>query len=201
VRRWFLPESPDLLGLLTEQGRVTEAGMAALSEWAQGDADKQAVVRAKEHEADEARHRVLLAVKSAFVTPIAPEDVFELSERLDRIMNAGKDLVREADLLALAPDPPMADVVDLVGLGVHDLVVAFPAMANDPGAATDAADSAVRHVRSIERVYRRAMSALLKEDDVHEIMGRRELYRRCARMGDGVENVANRIWYAVVKQD
>ena len=27
-----------------------------------------------------------------------------------------------------------------------------------------------------------------------------ELYRRCARMGDGIEGVAHRVWYAVVKQ-
>ena len=201
MKRWFLPESPDLLGLLSEQGRITLAGLDALASWAQGDRAQQAVVRTCEHEADDARRKVLIAVKVSFVTPVAPEDVFELSERLDRVLNAGKDLVREAELLAMEPDPPMAEMIDLVGLGARARVGAFPDLSADPGRATDAADAAIRQVRAIEHVYRRAMSALLTTGDVREAGGRRELYRRCSRMGDGVEHVADRVWYAVVKGD
>ncbi|HUZ10290.1 MAG TPA: DUF47 family protein [Acidimicrobiales bacterium] len=201
MKRWFLPESPDLLGLLSEQGRITIEGLDALSDWAHGDRPQEAVVRTCEHRADAARRKVLLAVKRSFVTPVAPEDIFELSERLDRILNAAKNLVREADLLAMDPDPPMAEMVDLVVLGTRELVGAFPDLSADPGRATDAADTATRRVRRIEHVYRRAMSALLEEGGIREVGGKRELYRRCSRMGDAVEHVANRIWYAVVKGD
>lgn len=199
MKRWFLPESPDLLGLLSRQGAVTLAGLDALSAWAHGDPQKEAIVRESEHQADAARKEVLLAVQRSLVTPIAPEDAFELSERLDHIMNGGKDLVREADLLGMRPDPAIAEMADLVDLATRDLVSAFPHLAASPRKATDAADAAIRHVRAIEHVYRRAMSALLDVAEIREIAGRRELYRRCARMGDAVEHVANRIWYAVVK--
>jgi hypothetical protein len=134
------------------------------------------------------------------VTPISPEDIYEISERLDRILNSAKNLVREAELVGIDPDAPMVEMTDLIALGVRDLVQAFPDLSDDPDRATSCADAAVRQQRAIEHVYRRAMSALLRLDDVREVTGRRELYRRCARIGDAIEGVAHRIWYAVVKQ-
>jgi hypothetical protein len=44
------------------------------------------------------------------------------------------------------------------------------------------------------------MSALLEVADLREVMGRREVYRRLSRIGDLVHTVAERIWYAVVKE-
>jgi uncharacterized protein Yka (UPF0111/DUF47 family) len=200
MRRWFLPASPDLLGLLAEQGEVTVRGMDALGAWAKGDAPQGASVRGLEGDGDLAGRKVLTAVKSAFVTPVSPEDIYELSERLDVVLNAASNLVREAELLGMEPDPPMAEMIDLIALGVRDLVRAFPDLASAPDKATESADAAVRHQRAIEHVYRRAMSALLEVDDIRLVTGRRELYRRCARMGDGIVGVAHRIWYAVVKE-
>ena len=200
MRRWFLPESPDLLGLLARQGEVTIAGMDAFCAWSRGDRSEGANVRAGEHEGDRASREVLTAVKHVFVTPISPEDIYEISERLDAVLNAAKNLVREAELMGMDPDPPMAEMADLVALGVRDLVRAFPDLAADPDRATECADAAVRQQRALEHVYRRAMHALLQIDDLREVTGRRELYRRSARMGDAIVGVAHRIWYAVVKE-
>lgn len=200
LRRWFLPQVPDLLGLLAKQGETTIAGMEAFSAWAHGAIEKEAAVRMAEHEADKVRRELLTVVRRAFITPIGPEDAFELSERFDAVINGAKNLVREAELLAMAPDSPMAEMIDLVAEGVRDLVQAFRLLADDPDRAVAAADSAVHHQRRIERVYRRAMSDLLAVDQVREVQGRRELYRRCARLGDAVEHVAHRVWYTVVKK-
>lgn len=199
MRRWFLPEAPDILGLLAQQGEVTVAGIDAFCGWSKGDEAKANEVRSLEHEADRAQVAVLEAVRHAFVTPIGPEDAYELSERLDSVLNAAKNLVREAELLGMGPDPAMVEMSDLVAKGVRDLVDAFPLLVSNPDRATELADAAVHEQRSLERVYRRAMSALLKDEDIREVTGRRELYRRYARMGDAVEGVAHRIWYAVVK--
>jgi len=200
MRRWFLPETPDLLGLLAHQGDVTVRGMDALCAWSKGDVSQGATLHAIEHEGDLGAREVLIAVKHAFVTPISPEDIYEISERLDAVLNAAKNLVREAELVSMAPDPPMAEMADLVALGVRDLVQAFPCLASDPDRATECADAAVRQERALEHVYRRAMSALLQIHDIREVAGRRELYRRYARMGEAIEGVAHRIWYAVVKE-
>jgi hypothetical protein len=37
-------------------------------------------------------------------------------------------------------------------------------------------------------------------DDLREVMARRELYRRCSRMGEAAVEVAERVLYAVVKE-
>ncbi len=200
MRRWFLPESPDLLGLLVRQGEVVVRGMDALCGWSKGDPLQAELMRAIEHEGDVAGRGVLMAVKKAFVTPINPEDIYEISERLDAVLNGAKNLIREAELVCMDPDPPMVEMADLLSLGVRDLVRSFPDLASKPDRATECADAAVRQQRSLEHVYRRAMSALLEIDDIHEVSARRELYRRCARIGDGIEGVAHRIWYAVVKE-
>ncbi len=200
MKRWFLPESPDLLGLLARQGQITIEAMDALSAWSRGDQAQGVAVRRLEHLADVASREVLTAVRDAFVTPISPEDIYEISERLDAVLNAGKNLVRESELLGIDPDQPTAEMADLVALGVRDLVRAFPDIAAHPDRATHSADASIRQQRAVEHVYRRAMSALLSIDDIREVAGRRELYRRCARMGDRMEGVAHRVWYAVVKQ-
>ncbi|MGP0029262.1 MAG: DUF47 domain-containing protein [Acidimicrobiales bacterium] len=200
MRRWFLPESPDLLGMLARQGEITIRGIDAFADWSKGVATGGDDVRRIEREAELASREVLRAVKVAFVTPISPEDIYELSERLDAVLNAANNLVSEADLLAMDPDAPMAEMADLVALGVRDLVEAFPALVSHSDRATECADAAVRQQRALEHVYRRAMSALLQVDDIHVVTGRRELYRRYARIGDAIVGVAHRIWYAVVKE-
>jgi hypothetical protein len=44
------------------------------------------------------------------------------------------------------------------------------------------------------------MSSLLEVGDLREVMGRREIYRRFARIGDDITDVAERVWYAAVKE-
>jgi hypothetical protein len=44
------------------------------------------------------------------------------------------------------------------------------------------------------------MADLLAGEDLREITGRRELYRRFSRMSETLVEVAERIWYAAVKE-
>lgn len=194
-----MPRGPDVMQLLVAQGRVTVAGLDALCAWAHGDADQGRVVRDKEHEADDAQRRVLVAVRQSFVLPIAPEDAFELSERLDRVMNGAKNLVREAQVLGVVPDPPVAGITDLVAAAMHELVDVLPDLPRQGQRAISAADSAMSKVHDVDRIYRRAMSGLLEEHDLRQVVGRRELYRRATLLADLAEGVATRVWYAVVK--
>ena len=45
-----------------------------------------------------------------------------------------------------------------------------------------------------------AASALLKLDDLREVVGRRELYRRFSRVSETLIEAADRVWYATVKE-
>jgi len=198
--RWFLPESPDVLAMLRAQMAVTGEGMSALVAWSRGSADGEALVRDSEHRADEQKRVLHRALRSAFTTPVAPEDLYVLSEGLDSVLNGAKDLVRESEVMAMPPDEAVVEMAGLLAEGLAHLAEAFAHLGDRGEEATAAADRAIKCQRRMERVYRRAMSALLAVDDVGTVIGRRELYRRLSRLGDGLVDVAERVWYTVVKE-
>jgi uncharacterized protein Yka (UPF0111/DUF47 family) len=73
-------------------------------------------------------------------------------------------------------------------------------LGSDREAARAAAEEAIRAERRLEHAYYRGMAELLELDVRNERISSRELYRRCARIGDEVIDVAERIIYAVMKE-
>jgi uncharacterized protein Yka (UPF0111/DUF47 family) len=209
LSRLFLPDTPDVLGMLVNQAEVTVEGMEALVRWTDGDPDASDAVRDAEHRADEFKRLLRLALRTSFLTPLDAEDLYALSERLDAALNQAKDAVREAEVMGIEPDGPEHDMAGYLAAGATRLLDAFrslahaesgPRSASVPREATESADAAVKAQRRLERVYRASMSALIDEEDLREVMGRRELYRRLARVGDTIVEVAERVWYAAVKE-
>ena len=156
-------------------------------------------MRECEHRADETKRQLWLALRDAFSPPLDAEDLYTLSADLDEVLNAAKDLTREMELMDMAPDAPTHEMVILLAEAVGHLADAFERLAGD-GDATESADAAIKGQRRVEHAYRAAMSALLQVADLREVMGRREAYRRLSRIGDLVHTVAERVWYAVVKE-
>lgn len=201
--RWFLPETPDVIGMLQQQAEVTASGMTAFAAWAAGDESRADEVRAAEHECDDLRRELVDAVREAFTTPLEPEDLFQLSRDLDKVINGAKDAVRESEAMQFPPDRAAADMAALLSEGVGHLRDAFDRLdgrRDRHGRATEAADAAVKSQRRLERAYRRAMGELLGVTDIRIVLGSRELYRRMTAMSDDVVSVADRIWYARVKE-
>lgn len=199
MKRWFLPDTPDVIGLLLRQTDVTIRGLDAFAAWSAGDGTGAQAVRDAEHEADDVRRELHRALRQAFSTPIDAEDLYALSERLDSVINGAKNAVRESEVMQLPPDAPLAAMATELAAAVEELRDSFAALASDADSATAAADAAIRHEREMERIYRRAMSDLLEVHELREVVGRRELYRRYSRMGDDLVSVAERVWYALVK--
>ena len=189
-----------MLGLLRDQVAVTRAGIRDFRRWSEGDLEAAAATVDAEHRADDVRRRLQEGLRAAFSTPLDAEDIYELSERLDTVMNSARDAAREAELMAMAPDAAMAEMAAKVEEGVLHLVAAFEFLHVQADQATRAADRARAAARGIEHSYRTAMSALIDMADLREVMGRRELYRRYARLGEAIVSVAERVWYAVVKE-
>jgi uncharacterized protein Yka (UPF0111/DUF47 family) len=203
MRRWFLPDMPDVVGLLRDQAATTVTAIEALVAWAEGDGSAADVVRAREHEADALKRALHRTLRTAFITPLDAEDLFSLSQLLDDVLNGAKDAVREAEALGLAPDPAIVAMARLVHEGTTHLQAAF-ALLGDAGGATDgateAADAAIKAQRRLERVYRHAMRDLLELDDLRAAIGRQELLRRFVRVSDAVVATAERVWYAALKE-
>jgi uncharacterized protein len=200
--RWFLPEAPDVLGLLRQQTEITVIGMNALVAWANGEVGAAEKLRECEHRADERKRALRLALTDAFTTPLEPEDIFELSRGLDRVLNNAKNAVREAEVMNSPPDSATAEMAAQLADGTQQLAEAFAALSHpDRRGATDAADRAARSQSRLEHSYRQAMSVLVAVDDLREIAAKRELYRRLARTSDDLREVAERVWYSVLKEN
>jgi len=204
-RRWFLPETPDVVGMLCEQATATIQGMEALAAWAGGDAEAGKRVLESEHLADGHKWALRKALTVAFTTPIDAEDLYVMSERLDAVMNGARDAVRESEVMAMPPDPVLAEMAEILAEGTRHLGEAFRLLSTrerrrEEEAITAAATAAVKSQRQVEHAYRKGMSALLGDQDLREIMGKRELYRRFSRVSEDLTEAADRVWYATVKE-
>lgn len=204
TRRWFLPDTPDVLGMLRSQVRITIEGVGALERWAAGDASASDDVRRCEHEADDAKRALRLALRDSFTTPIDGEDIYTLSERLDALLNGAKDLVREAEVMETTPDAAMGTMSSEIASGIGHMARALEVLGShdhdSSQQATDAADAGIKQARKLEHTYRAAMSATLDMSDVRELAARRELYRRFTNLGDLLAQIGDRVWYAVIKE-
>ena len=202
--RWFLPEAPDVIGMLQKQAAITARGMDAFAAWAAGDTGRAEEVRAAEHECDEVRRHLVDAVSEAFTTPLEPEDLFQLSRDLDKVINGAKNAVRESEAMRVPPDQATAEMAVLLSAGVEHLRAAFDGLEdkrnNSTASATASADAAVKSQRDLERVYRQAASDLLAITDIPVVVARREFYRRVSAISDDIVLVADRIWYSRVKE-
>jgi uncharacterized protein Yka (UPF0111/DUF47 family) len=167
--------------------------------WSGGDATAAATVRDCEHRADATKRELWMALRESFSPPLDAEDLYTLSADLDEVLNAAKDLTRAMEVMAMQPDVPTHEMVVQLAEAVSYLAAAFGRLGGDDDA-TELADAAIKRTRRVEHTYRGAMSALLQVDDLREVMGRREGYRRLSRIGDFVHTVAERIWNAVVKE-
>jgi len=202
--RWFLPETPDVIGRLQTQAELTARGMQAFAAWAGGEAARADDVRLAEHECDDVRRGLVAEVSEAFTTPMEPEDLFQLSRDLDRVINGAKDAVRESEAMAFPPDQAVAQMAALLAEGVEHLTAAFGSLdgrgSKFVGSATEHADAAVKAQRNLERIYRQATGDLVQVTDVRFVVASRELYRRISSISDDIVSVADRIWYSQVKE-
>lgn len=200
TKHWFLPQSPDVMKTLMAQADITVAGAVAFAAWAGGDLAQEAQVRACEHQADQVRRELSLQLRQAFSTPVDQEDLFTLSERLDAVLSALKNVVREADSYALEPDTAIATMASEIATGVQHVRTAMDHLATHGDVATREADAAMSSERRMEEIYRDAMHALVEVDDLREVVTRGDLYRRTLDIGERLTRVADRVWYAVVKE-
>jgi uncharacterized protein Yka (UPF0111/DUF47 family) len=199
-RHWFLPERPDVLGMLDRQAAITVEAMEALVAWAEGDAAAADHVRDCEHRADDEKRALQRALTEAFSLPLEPEDLFTLSMGLDEVLGGAKNAVREAEVMRAGPDPAIAEMASHLADGTRELAAALGLVGHGGRSeATAAADRAIKSQRKLEHAYRRAMSSLIDLDDLRELAARRELYRRFSRTSDKIVNIAERVWYSILK--
>jgi uncharacterized protein Yka (UPF0111/DUF47 family) len=196
----FPGPAPNVLALLVAQGEVTEEGLRHCAAWSATGSPKESEEVTRCHiQAYEARRTVLAALQAALSTPLDQEDVYILSERLDRVLNEAKDAVREAEVLGWRPDSHVKSMGRYLAQGTAALVTGLRLLPHDLAGAGRQADEATGLVRHVEHRYREAMTELLGASDLRTVIAAQDLYRRHARVADHIVAVADRLWYAVLR--
>ena len=197
--RWFIPHRPDVLALLQDQARVTLVGLEAFAAWSRGDDAAADRVRELEHEGDEARRALLESLVEALVTAIDQEDAYELSERIDEVLDRAKDTVRTAQALDWRPDSSAAEMGDHVHASFVHLVDAIGKLGDRRAHPQDDAELAIKRARRIEHGLRDGLASLSHAGDPWALASTLAVYRSYSTVGESLLRVADRTWYSVLK--
>lgn len=196
----LFPKTPDFYALLHEQSRQVVHAVGLLVRYMEtGDAALGAEIKADEHAADKVKVHNIHVLNRAFSTPIDREDIYRAIARLDEVVNYCKDAVNEMDALGLAPDAFTLEMAKLLLEGVCYLEAGFGNLGKMPAQASDDADRARKAERKVEKLYRRALTALFQGEDYIQMFKRREIYRHLTNAAECMAHCANTLHDIVVK--
>ena len=194
------PKAPDFFALLSEQaGQVTHTVNLLADFMGTSDPEIGRQIRKDEHAADAIKVRNLHILNEAFSTDIDREDIYRAIVDLDEIVNYCKDCVNEMDALAVTPDKYTYELAAALRDGCQTLAAGFTILGGTPQDAARNADTARKHGRRMEKLYRRALAELFQGDDYLNILKRREIYQHLDRAGGRLEHCANTLHDIVVK--
>ncbi|MBL8395222.1 MAG: DUF47 family protein [Candidatus Accumulibacter sp.] len=194
------PTVADFFGMLAEQSSNAAETTRLLVEFMEtGDVTVAQRVRDDEHEADRIKAANLSVLSDAFSTPIDREDLFRAITTLDDIVNYCKSTVVEMDMLGLQPDKHSLEIALHIREGTEALAKGFARLATDPAGAGVDANAARKAERTVEKSYRRAITALFQGDDYLNMFKRRETYRHLSNAADRVADAARALDNIVVK--
>lgn len=204
IRSWLSrlvgPEN-DFYSMLTEQASITLEGMVALEKWIEDGAEGRCqTVRDLEHKADKHKLRLEHSLVATLITPIDREDIYDLSHRLDEVINCAKRTVREMEALEVRPEGTVLHkMAGTLVEGSRCLLIAFTNLASDLSESASQAGLARKADNKLEKIYRRAMQELFQTDDVKDIMRKGEVYRTMVNAGQRIDVVGEKLSHVIVK--
>jgi uncharacterized protein len=200
IQRFFEPKI-DFYILLVEQAETTMRGVEALEAWlAQGAAERCQIVRDLEHAADEQKMALQRKLAESFITPFDREDIYDLSVRLDEVINAAKSSAREVEALNFCPrDAALLEMARNLAEGTRCLLNAFRALQHNKAEAAAQASLARKSETRFEKVYRQAMRNLFELNDFKTILRTLEVYRTMINTATHIDIVAEKLHHVIIK--
>jgi uncharacterized protein Yka (UPF0111/DUF47 family) len=194
------PEN-DFYSMLTEQAKITLDGVEALELWInEGALERCQTVRDLEHKADVHKLRLEKMLVETLITPIDREDIYDLSHRLDEVINCAKRTVREMEALEVrAEGTALPKMATTLAEGARCLLISFSNLASDLSEAASQASLARKSDNKLEKIYRKAMLELFQLDDIKRIMKTAEVYRTMTTAGQRIDVVGEKLSHVIVK--
>lgn len=194
------PKAPDFFNLLAAQaGQVTHTVNLLVDFMGTNDHELAKQIKKDEHDADVIKIGNIHTLNEAFATPIDREDIYRAIMDLDQIVNFCKDTVSEMDALGVVPDRYTYEMASCLREGVQALESGFELLHGSPARAAEAADTARKADRKVEKLYRKALADLFQGSDFLNMFKRREIYQHLARAADRMAHCANTLHDIVVK--
>ena len=218
VHRVF-PRVPDFYSLLNDQCDLAVEAMDTFVQFMENGDEAMAIqVRALEKRGDELKARNTDILSKSFSTPMDREDIYRAISSIDHIVNYAKTTTREIEVLKIAPDQYMLELAVLLKEGTYALREGYRRLTENPKQADENAQASRKAERSSEKVYRRALAELFREDGyknrladkdsdtaetavdlVIEIFKRREVYRHLSNAADRLAHAGEILHDIVVK--
>ncbi|HMP54486.1 MAG TPA: DUF47 family protein [Candidatus Melainabacteria bacterium] len=197
----FFKEKVDFYALLTEQGETTLAGMVALKDWIEAGAEGRCqTVRDYEHKADEQKLDLLEKITATLVTPLDREDIYDLSDRLDGVINGAKATARQIEALGYTPrEETLSNMAAVLVSGTDDIVKAIKSLESDLKTASDIAYKLKKKERKLETLYREGMHELIQGEDYKHIIRSMDVYRTMLDTAQKIELVGKTILHMLIK--
>jgi uncharacterized protein Yka (UPF0111/DUF47 family) len=213
------PRMPDFYSLLNDQCDIAAEAMEVFVQFMEnGDKDMAKQVRALEKRGDELKARNTDILSKSFSTPMDREDIYRAIATIDHIINYAKTTTREIEVLDLTPDKYMLELAVLLKEGTYALRHGYHRLSDNPSQADVDAQAVRKAERSSEKVYRRALGELFRENNyikmladegtdtkatainlVIDIFKRREVYRHLSNAADRLAHAGEVLHDIVVK--
>jgi uncharacterized protein Yka (UPF0111/DUF47 family) len=175
------PRMPDFYSLLSEQCDLVVEAMEVFVQFMEnGDRALAKQVRALEKRGDEIKARNTDILNKSFSTPMDREDIYRAITTIDHIANYAKTTTREIEVLMVEPDKYMLELAVLLKEGAYALQRGYRKLSESPHLAEEDSQAARKAERSSEKVYRRALGELFREDAYIEILDSQETNTRVA---------------------
>lgn len=200
LSRFFEPRI-DFYALLLGQADTTLKGIEALESWlSNGASERCQAVRDFEHYADLQKAALQTKLSQAFVTPFDREDIYDLSVRLDEVLNSAKNSAREVEALNYCPrDGSLLEMARNLVEGTRCLHNSVRNLNVNLVEASAQANLARKSENRFEKVYRNAMRELFELNDFKTILRTLEVYRTMVQTATRIDMVAEKLHHVIVK--
>ena len=169
------PRMPDFYSLLNDQCDLVVEAMEVFVQFMEnGDKAMARQVRALEKRGDELKARNTDILNKSFSTPMDREDIYRAIASIDHIANYAKTTTREIEVLKVQPDKYMLELAVLLKEGAYALQRGYRKLSENPQQAEEDSQAARKAERSSEKVYRRALGELFREESYIEILANQE---------------------------
>lgn len=193
----------DFYALMNKHADKTLEGMRALVDWLEHEdsAERCQTVRDLETEADTIKFDIAKKLVESFITPMDREDIYDLSQRMDEVINSAKGIAREIEAFETKPSkhPEIIEMAAILVDGTQSLVTAIAGLKNQHEEAQKQAILACKSSNKLNKCYRRAVQNLLQLEDVKVIFRVQEVYKAMITGGEKIDLVGERLLHALMK--